>query len=169
MQNEQWRRAKGYPGIMVSDLGNVKTDDGIIKKQDTELEGYKRISIAGERVRVHRLVAKTFIPNPKRKPCVNHKNGDKSDNRVCNLEWSTERENSLLASKCGLLHGGTAPTPIIVEKILDNTKYEFQSQAEAARKLHISDSEINKCLKGKRKTSHGYTFQYKEDNTNETV
>jgi hypothetical protein len=169
MQNEQWKRIKGLPGILVSDQGNVKTDRGIVKSQRTELEGYKRVTIAGETVRTHKLVAKAFIPNPKRKPCINHKNGIKTDNRACNLEWSTERENSLLASKCGLLHGGTAPTPIIVEKILDNTKYEFQSQAEAARKLHISDSEINKCLKGKRKTSHGYTFQYKEDNTNETV
>lgn len=52
---------------------------------------------------MHRLVAKTFIPNPGKKPQVNHKNGKKDDNRATNLEWVTEKENMQHAIKAGLI------------------------------------------------------------------
>jgi hypothetical protein len=56
-------------------------------------DGYYRVTISGKGYPVHRLVAIHFIPNPKNKPFVNHKNSDRSDNCVSNLEWVTASEN----------------------------------------------------------------------------
>ena len=131
--------------------------NGKILEPKKDAEGYLRVNIGGKirRDRVHRIVAKAFVPNPYNKPFVNHKDGNKANNNANNLEWCTERENSLLASKKGLLKGGRRKRRI-------RATIEFESQAEAERVLGIPNAEINKALRGKRKTSHGYRFEYAE-------
>jgi hypothetical protein len=61
------------------------------------VKGYNRVSLSlngkVKRFQVHRLLAEHFILNPNKKPCVNHKNGDKQDNNILNLEWCTYSEN----------------------------------------------------------------------------
>lgn len=94
----------------VSNYGNVRTKDYYIAqkskngKEYTRLmrgkmlkpgrasSGYYTVTIKGETVCVHRMVAETFVPNPDGKPTVNHKNHIRSDNRVENLEWATYSE-----------------------------------------------------------------------------
>ena len=103
---EIWKDIKEYEGLyQVSNLGRVKsfprngTQVNAIKILTLKLHhtGYYRVTLSKNNKRidklVHRLVAETFIPNPNRKPQVNHKDGDKLNNRVDNLEWNTCLEN----------------------------------------------------------------------------
>ena len=70
-------------------------------------DGYHQVRLRksnkATRPLTHRLVAAAFIPNPENKPTVNHINGNKADNRVNNLEWATNQENSTHAVKFGLI------------------------------------------------------------------
>ena len=53
---------------------------------------------------IHRAIALAFIPNPENKPCINHKDGNKLNNSIDNLEWCTHQENMIHAGKTGLLY-----------------------------------------------------------------
>tara|TARA_B110000285_G_scaffold188796_1_gene215150 strand:+ start:690 stop:1142 length:453 start_codon:yes stop_codon:yes gene_type:complete len=81
----------------VNDLGevyNIKKNKVLKPDKYTK---YNRVQLGqgAKKESVHRLVATLFIPNPKNKPCVNHINGDKRDNRYSNLEWVTHSENEI--------------------------------------------------------------------------
>ena len=65
-------------------------------------DSYSTYKVDGKTVKVHRLVAKSYIPNPQNKPEVNHKDGNKQNNHVSNLEWVTSSENGLHSYKLGL-------------------------------------------------------------------
>lgn len=114
--NTEWKEIKGWNGhYEVSNTGEVrswyygvkKLDVPRIRKQKTDKYGYKAICLKSQGVKkfytIHRLVAQAFIPNPNGYNHVNHKDGDKTNNAVWNLEWCTPKQNMLHAIAHGLV------------------------------------------------------------------
>ena len=173
---EEWRDIKGYEGIyQVSSLGRIKSlsreikngknttkksKERILKPRcNTKRRGYYEIGLyknnKEKRYKVHRLVAEAFMENNFNKSEVNHKNGNKADNSVENLEWVTSEENKKHAWDNNLCNANHRK-----QKILCNETGEvFNSVIECANNMEIDRSSIFKQLRGKRKTVKGYTFK----------
>lgn len=100
---EAWKNISGYGDrYQISNLARVRAGE-YIKTQQVSTTGYYTVNLFSESkahmVKVHRLVALAFIPNPRNKRCVNHKDGDKLNNAISNLEWATHSENMIHAFK----------------------------------------------------------------------
>jgi len=109
---EIWKDIKGYEGLyQISNFGRVKSFKGHkprILKVCIDSKGYNKymLSLGGNLKThpVHRLVSEHFIPNPSNKSQVNHKDGDRLNNKVDNLEWVTPPENMQHAHRLGLIN-----------------------------------------------------------------
>lgn len=112
MSVEIWKAIEGQNGYEVSSAGRVRSIDrvilrcngrpcrrkGALLKGIPDKDGYLTAFLAGRTChKIHRLVLSTFVENPENKRTVNHKNGDKTDNRLKNSEWMTDQENVIHA------------------------------------------------------------------------
>lgn len=165
---EEWKDIAGYElYYQISNIGQVKRKDtGKILKNNIR-NGYEYVTLCvnGQRKKfyVHRLVAIAFIPNPKSYEQVNHKDGNKSNNKVDNLEWCTQKENLMHAFRTGL------NTPTIENLIrfdrkpvirIEDGKW-FSGVTEAANQMGVCEAAMSKCLnKGLSATCCGYHWKF---------
>lgn len=89
-------------GYFASPSGNIYNRHGDLMVGAADHCGYRHTILNRKNRNVHRVIAETFIPNPNNLPCVNHKDGNKMNNSVDNLEWCTHSENTIHAYRTGL-------------------------------------------------------------------
>ena len=151
---EKWRDIPGYEGFyQVSDLGNIRSIrfNKIRNMKSWDSNGYRAVELYlnnnGYTVGIHRLVALAFIPNPENKPEVNHKDRNRSNNNVENLEWVTQSENVAHAYRNGVKPRPTYQNQPLQKEILDiieNKKYF--SIREASRQTGHKRDTIRRSL-----------------------
>lgn len=196
MKKEIWKMIPGYEGLyMVSSLGRVKSLNyhrtGVEKVLKPVDKRYLRVRLfskdgTNKLFSVHRLVAMAFIPNPDNLPEVNHKDENKLNNCVDNLEWCTRKYNANYGTakqRWGEKQRGRKKPPEQVAKQAAkirgryNTKCskpvlqcskdgevikEWPSMQEAERQFGFGHSNIAACCNGRAKTYKGFIWEYKE-------
>jgi hypothetical protein len=155
-----WKIIEGT-NYEVSSIGNVRNmKTGKVLKGGITPKGYKRVQLYDKKVFIHRLVAEAFIPNPENKPQVNHKDGDKSNNFVDNLEWCTNTENMKHAKENNLNRSRSVVQYTLTGEYITI----YKSVTEAAIAVNGTDSIIARVCRGKRQSHKGYKWRYENAN-----
>lgn len=175
-EDEIWKVYPDYPFIEVSSLGRIRTKDRVVTykngrkhfykgralKQHLDRYGYLYVSfhVNGKTVnlKVHRIVAIMFIPNPNNYPQVNHIDNDRTNNVISNLEWCTNQYNQDYRKNFGTSPAQLFGKPVIAINQETSEVFWFESQYEAGRKLSISNEAINNVVRGRRDATCGCWF-----------
>lgn len=173
IDDEEWKTIFDFPNYEVSNKGNIRSkeyNDSLghlrsnkkLKKQVNNC-GYEYVILSSKEEKhktltVHRIVAKTFIPNPEEKEDVNHIDGNKLNNNVNNLEWTTTQENIIKRYEIGI-DGNNYKRVSQFDKD-GNLVGSFSSSYEAERITGISRTHIGGCCRGERLTAGGYVWKF---------
>ena len=155
---------KGYEGIYaITSCGKVwsyKTKR-FLKTIKTR-KGYEKVYLSkGNSVKhptIHKLVAMAYIPNPNNLPQINHKDENKENNAVNNLEWCNNRYNSNYGTRNERMAKAKWKKVLCIE-----LNRIFDSEKHAERELGIGVSRISECCSGKNKTAGGYHWRYAKE------
>lgn len=203
---EKWKKAVGYEGYEISNLGNVRSCEKVCKNGvvipthqlscTIDKNGYRYVVFNKnhiyKRLRVSRLVASAFIPNPNNLPQVNHKNENRTDDRVENLEWCTAKHNANYGDRNKRISEGNKgkrpgelcyfkthkyifkganhykATPIIQYDLNNNFIAEYPSIVDASKITGIPQSSISHGINSDSNRSCGYLWKKKQRTKNET-
>lgn len=166
---EEWKVIEGRKTYEVSNYGNIRKRllsgyRNLIPFKDKD--GYLRVCLCENQQRiyrnVHRLVAQAFISNPESKPTVNHKDGNKQNNCVDNLEWATVKEQNNHALNMGLrIMKNDGCSKRIAQYDMDmNLIKIYPSANEAKRQTGYSQGHISEVCRGEKKQHKNYIWKY---------
>jgi hypothetical protein len=166
---EQWKDVPGFEGLYrIGSAGFVLSQrTGRLLAPSRHLGGYRQahLYVNGQRTAflLHRLVAQAFLPNPLGLPEVNHVDGDKTHNHVCNLEWCGRLQNVRHAVETGLYDPTRNRNAVIGVSVEDGlTEVRFESMKAAD--VHFSRSgkhggAVSLCVAGKIQSAYGYVWR----------
>lgn len=158
MKKEIYKKVGGYP-YEVSNLDNVRSiKTGRILRQEVDVWGYSRVCLRNglikKHLKVHRLIALSFIKNTQNKREVNHKDGNKLNNSISNLEWCTRSENMIhvfRVNKSPTMRGEknghavlTASDVAEIKKLRQTGMYQY----EIAKLFGIARTTVNAIVNG---------------------
>ena len=182
---DEWVVCEDYPSYMINTKGEIKSSlTNKILKPSKHKSGYMLVGLrkdgVSKTVKVHRLLAKAFIPNPDNKPHVNHINGVRDDNRLENLRWCTNQENksfelARLNNSKALTGRKQSPEAVakraktlqksIGKKVNQYTLdgefvASYNSFNEARRLTGVWDASVRSCCTGRFKQAGGYIWRF---------
>lgn len=171
---EIWLPIEGYENLYeVSNLGRVRRLESVVTnkngvklkvpgkllKPGTNTCGYLLVNLCKNGIRrnflIHRLVSQAFLPNPDKKPQVNHLSEDKQNNSVENLEWCSAKENTNYGTRNKRASEKLSKPVLCIE-----LNQIFPSLTEAARHFNATSSNLHYALNGKTRTCAGYHWEY---------
>lgn len=177
---EIWKIIEGYPNYEVSNIGNIrsyKTTRGIsqtphLLSPGINRHGYKYVILTGgscsskKSLTIHRLVAKSFISNPNNYKCVNHKDKNKANNRIENLEWCTYSYNNNfddanIRRSQTLINKHHLCKPVLQLNSSGSLLNEYPSVSNAAKVIGGTKSGISEVCNGLKPSYKGFIWVFK--------
>jgi len=181
---EVWKKCVDYEDLyLISNKGRIKSVPRTIEfikygkkysrkvyerilKLNKQFNGYLSVTVSssnfpkGKKELVHRLVAKTFIPNPSNLPCINHKDECKSNNSVENLEWCDKSYNALYGTCQERVKKHKIKPVYMLDKSTEKIIKKFTSISDAAKETGAQIANISAVARGRAKTACGYKWKY---------
>ena len=166
LEGEEWRPIKGYEGLYeVSNFGRVKSlcagrwKSTMLRKPQLTKNGYKAVMLRKsgnvQLITIHRIVATAFLDNPDGLREVNHKDEDKTNNHVDNLEWCTRKYNQNYNEHYKIYY-----KPVI-QLTKDGTEVgRYESLKAAQEATGVLSSYISGALRGRQRTAGGFRWQF---------
>jgi hypothetical protein len=157
-------RVRSLPKNTMDKRGRVSKFQGEVLKNHLNKYNYLKVNIYGKFHSVHRLVANAFIENTQNKECVNHKDCNRQNNCVNNLEWATYKENSLHAVQQNKYARGKSHSKArAINQYDKNGEFlkKWDSLSDAHRELNVNTGHLSMHLQGKKyKSVKGFKFEY---------